>query len=74
MTRTDCAVAQPRSGDTGRRALARGGVAGVDDGDGLLMAQRSASAIRALYQFMNALIDRLIDRYTAMMMAMPSIA
>ncbi len=30
--------------------------------------------MRALYQFMNRLIDRLNVRYTAMMMAMPSIA
>src|SRR4026209_2523212 len=31
-------------------------------------------AIRALYQFMNAEIERLMVRYTAMMMATPSIA
>src|SRR5580658_8322959 len=36
--------------------------------------QRSTSAMCALYQFMNRLIDRLKPRYTAMMMAMPSIA
>src|SRR5688500_16424282 len=32
------------------------------------------SAIRALYQFMNAEIERLMVRYTAMMIATPSIA
>ena len=40
--------------------------------DGQGPAHRSAT--RALYQFMNAEIDRLTVRYTAMMMATPSIA
>ena len=53
----------PGPGDAGRRALARGGVARIGDGDGIwLMAQRSTSAMRALYQFMNRLIDRLMVR------------
>ena len=40
--------------------------------DGKKLAQRNAT--RALCQFMNAEIDRLTVRYTAMMMATPSIA
>ena len=39
-----------------------------------LIAQRSNSAMRALYQFIEKLIERLMARNTAMISAMPSIA
>ena len=39
-----------------------------------IVAQRSISWMRLLYQFMNAEISRLIVRYTAMVMAMTSTA
>ncbi len=39
-----------------------------------VMAQRSTSAIRALYQFMNRLMPRLMVRNTSMMIAIASMA
>src|SRR5262245_46566795 len=43
-------------------------------GEQVLAQPLHRSAIRALYQFMSAEIERLIVRYTAMMIATPSIA
>ena len=48
------------------------GFSGADVSD--VMAQRSTSAMRALYQFMNRLMPRLMVRNTAMMSAIASIA
>ncbi len=73
-TRTDwrAAIATTRAAQLRRGAAGAGGKSGMSVI--AVIAQRSTSAMRALYQFMKKLMPRLMVRNTAMISAIASIA